>query len=96
VLRRCDHDADWRLDFDEFLENIGRNREEIEEERRELEEQAKQDKINSINRNVDVAQKIITFILETLGDFDELERELKRMSYHKSFKPMDAFRKLDS
>ena len=28
--------------------------------------------------------------------FDELEREIKRLSYHRSFKPMDAFRKLDN
>ena len=34
VLRRCDHDADWRLGFDEFLENLGRTREEIEYEKK--------------------------------------------------------------
>lgn len=38
VLRRCDHDADWRIDFDEFLEMIGRTREEIEENKRLIEQ----------------------------------------------------------
>lgn len=31
-----------------------------------------------------------------MDDFDELEKELKRLSHHKSFKIMEAFRKLDA
>lgn len=31
-----------------------------------------------------------------MDDFDDLEKELKRLTHHKSFKVMDAFRKLDA
>lgn len=96
VLRRCDHDADWRLGFDEFLENLGRAREEIEHERKLLEQKKKEDKILSINRNITISQKIISFIEENMTAFDELERELKRLTYHKTFKPIDAYRKMDA
>ena len=42
ILRRWDHNNDMKIDFDEFLDNIGRSRDEIEIERREKEERQKE------------------------------------------------------
>ena len=55
VLRRCDHDADWKISFDEFLETIGRTKFDIIDQKKLFEERKKEEKKIMINRNVDVA-----------------------------------------
>jgi len=55
ILRRCDHDADMKIDLDEFLESAGRSLTEIEDEKKTIEAKVEQDRISRINRSIESA-----------------------------------------